>query len=43
MNDSSLMSYVDRNAQLVFRRVKHFSGYVIAGRDDEGEPAPDGQ
>jgi hypothetical protein len=34
--DASLTTYVDRNANVVFRRVKHFSGYVIAGgRDDD--------
>ena len=38
LTDPSLTSYVDRTQNLVFRRVKHFSGYVIAGRDgsDDG-------
>ncbi len=40
-SDSSLISYVDRNAQLVFRRVKHFSGYVIAGGRSDDDPPPD--
>lgn len=29
--DPSLTSYVDRDANVVFRRIKHFSGYVITG------------
>jgi hypothetical protein len=43
LTDPSLGSFVDRNAQLVFRRVKHFSGYVIAGGRDEDPPSIDGQ
>jgi len=38
--DASLTTMVDRYRNYVFRRVKHFSGYVIAGRDGEEEPAP---
>ena len=34
LTDPTLTSYVDYTSNLVFRRVKHFSGYVIAGRDD---------
>ena len=36
--DLSLTSYVDRDANVVFRRIKHFSGYVVTGRDgtDDG-------
>ncbi len=32
--DPSLTSYVDRSANVVFRRIKHFSGYVITGYTD---------
>ena len=32
--DASLTSYVDRSANVVFRRIKHFSGYVVTGRAD---------
>ena len=32
--DASLTSYVDRSANVVFRRIKHFSGYVVTGRGD---------
>ena len=35
-SDSSLKTYVDIERDVVFRRVKHFSGYVIAGRTDDG-------
>ena len=28
--DQSLQSYVDKSANVVFRRIKHFSGYVVA-------------
>jgi hypothetical protein len=28
--DSDLVSYVDREHYMVFRRIKHFSGYVVA-------------
>ena len=37
--DSSLASSVDLVNRVVFRRIKHFSGYVIAprGEDDQGE------
>jgi hypothetical protein len=30
LSDSSLVSHVDENNLLVFRRIKHFSGYVVA-------------
>ena len=33
LTDLSLTSYVDRTANVVFRRIKHFSGYVVTGRD----------
>ena len=34
--DSELQSYVDHNASVVFRRIKHFTGYLVASFDDEG-------
>lgn len=36
-NDSSLQSYVDTQNQVVFRRIKHFSGYVISQLAEEVE------
>jgi hypothetical protein len=33
--DASLTTYVDYNANVLFRRVKHFSGYVVAERGEE--------
>ncbi|MFI5257826.1 MAG: hypothetical protein ACHQRK_11255 [Gemmatimonadales bacterium] len=32
LQDSDLQTYVDSRANVVFRRVKHFSGYVVAER-----------
>jgi hypothetical protein len=44
LTDPSLVSMVDRRAHLVFRRIKHFSGYVIAGgRAEEGDSTSAGQ
>jgi hypothetical protein len=34
ITDPDLATYADLNTQMVFRRIKHFSGYVIAGYDD---------
>jgi hypothetical protein len=34
LTDSDLTSYVDRDAGVVFRRIKHFSGYLISVGDD---------
>lgn len=35
--DNDLTTYIDYNNNVLFRRVKHFSGYVVAERDsDEG-------
>jgi hypothetical protein len=31
-NDSDLKSYADHDAQMVFRRIKHFSGYTVTSR-----------
>ncbi|MDB4914546.1 MAG: hypothetical protein JWM95_2190 [Gemmatimonadetes bacterium] len=37
LTDASVKSFTDATAQIVWRRIKHFSGYVIAGgRDSEG-------
>ena len=33
-NDRDLQSYVDRSNNVVFRRIKHFSGYVVAENSD---------
>jgi hypothetical protein len=30
LTDPSLISYVDQDSKVVFRRIKHFSGYVVA-------------
>lgn len=36
--DSELQSYIDLDASVVFRRIKHFSGYIVAsGFAEEGE------
>ena len=37
--DSQLVTYVDYNASVLFRRIKHFSGYLGTGRSGCG---PDG-
>jgi hypothetical protein len=37
--DSDLQSYVDKDADVVFRRIKHFSGYILGG--DFAEAMPD--
>ena len=33
LTDAALRTYVDYSTSVVFRRVKHFSGYVVAERD----------
>jgi hypothetical protein len=40
--DASLLSSVDLANRVVFRRIKHFSGYVIAGFAEEAEGILDG-
>ena len=30
LTDPELQAYVDRSANVVFRRIKHFSGYLVA-------------
>ncbi len=39
-SDAQLKSYVDRRANVVFRRIKHFSGYVVAEFSDNTESQP---
>jgi hypothetical protein len=39
--DSDLKSDVDKSTSSVFRRIKHFSGYVIAGRDGDSIDSSD--
>lgn len=39
--DPDLQSYIDHEASVVFRRIKHFSGYVVIGDyTDDGSSAP---
>lgn len=38
--DRDLTTYVDRNANMLFRRIKHFSGYLGTGRDECTDPDP---
>lgn len=38
--DPDLTSYVDRSANVVFRRVKHFSGYLVWSDQDSTPPPP---
>ena len=39
-SDRDLASFVDRQANVVFRRVKHFSGYLVAENGEEPTSAP---
>jgi len=36
VTDSELQSYIDHDASVVFRRIKHFSGYLITDFTDQG-------
>jgi hypothetical protein len=36
LTDSSLQTYIDYSSNVLFRRVKHFSGYTVAERGDDG-------
>ena len=36
--DSSLQTYVDPTAKVIFRRIKHFSGYLVSS--DDATPPP---
>lgn len=40
LHDSDLASYADVNAHMVFRRIKHFSGYTVAGYSDDAALDP---
>lgn len=33
--DNDLQTYIDKKASVVFRRIKHFSGYVVAERSSD--------
>jgi hypothetical protein len=37
IKDKDLTTYIDREHNVLFRRVKHFSGYVVAENGDEAE------
>jgi hypothetical protein len=37
LTDSSLQTYIDYTNSVIFRRIKHFSGYVVAERVEEAE------
>jgi hypothetical protein len=37
LTDSDLTTYIDYTNNVLFRRVKHFSGYVVAERDGAGD------
>jgi hypothetical protein len=36
LTDTSLATVIDYNSDMLFRRVKHFSGYTVAERSDDG-------
>jgi hypothetical protein len=40
LSDPSLVTHVDLNTGTVWRRVKHFSGYLM-GSGESCEPSPD--
>jgi len=42
LTDSDLGSFVDRDNTLVFRRIKHFSGYWVQGYTEENEEQSSG-
>ncbi len=39
-HDADLASYADANTQMVFRRIKHFSGYLVNRADDALDALP---
>ena len=41
LTDSELQSYVDHDARVVFRRIKHFSGYLNADTFQDGSSSAD--
>ena len=40
LTDSDLLTQIDYSANVVFRRVKHFSGYMVAEFSDQTDVAP---
>lgn len=40
-SDATLRTYVDTRSGISFRRIKHFSGYVVAGREECNPVAQD--
>ena len=40
LTDSQLTTYIDYRASVLFRRVKHFSGYVVAENGEAAAPLP---
>jgi hypothetical protein len=40
--DSELQSFVDHDASVVFRRIKHFSGYLVNQGSDDGFSSSEG-
>lgn len=43
LHDADLATFVDTNSQMVFRRIKHFSGYLVTnGFTDDGGDVPPG-
>jgi hypothetical protein len=36
LTDADLVTYIDYTHNVLFRRIKHFSGYVVAEHDGEG-------
>ena len=36
LSDTSLATFIDYSNDMLFRRVKHFSGYTVAERSDDG-------
>jgi hypothetical protein len=42
LTDASLQTFVDYRTSVLFRRIKHFSGYVGTGRDGESEESAPG-
>jgi hypothetical protein len=41
-HDADLASYADENSQMVFRRIKHFSGYLVSRAEEALDALPDG-
>ena len=41
LTDASLTTYVDYTKSVLFRRIKHFSGYLGTGREESCDPNMD--